>query len=218
MVNVTDALPPISPGVYILPAPTINRSRKSGVPFDPSHICQPVGMLAAVLFHIQITPLGTTLCTKDVVAIAVLFVVGNCAVAVELVNVELVKLTLVPTVFEILPPVICTLLETKLVNVALVADKFKMPVTLPLVACTFDVVIVVILPVVAEILVNPLNDPPLTVIVLAVRPVNVPDVADTLVIPVKLPPVANILPDDKFVNVPFVDPTFPIPEKLPPVK
>ena len=70
------ALPPVAPGLKVLPAPRTNLSRRSGVPLDPLHNNHPAGMDATDPDHITITPLGKKLdrllLTKAVVATCVL--------------------------------------------------------------------------------------------------------------------------------------------------
>ena len=61
-VSVTWAAPPVSPGAYELPAPTTNRSRRSGVAMPstvwPSHNAQLGGIVAVVPCHIMIMPIS----------------------------------------------------------------------------------------------------------------------------------------------------------------
>lgn len=97
------ALPPVTPGLYVLPAPTMNLSRRSGVPLVPLHSNQPEGMEAIDPDHMTITPLGRMFnklfCTNEVVATWVLLVPFAAVGAVATpVNVE------VP-VIDRLPPV-----------------------------------------------------------------------------------------------------------------
>jgi hypothetical protein len=72
------ALPPVLPGVYVVPAPTTNLSRKSGVLLAPLHNNHPVGILATEPDHMTMTPVGTKFsklfATKAVVATCVLLV------------------------------------------------------------------------------------------------------------------------------------------------
>ena len=68
------ALPPVAATPYVLPAPTINLSRKSGVLFAPSHKNQPLGMDAILPYHMVITPVGMMSRTNAVVAICVVSV------------------------------------------------------------------------------------------------------------------------------------------------
>ena len=53
--------PPIFPQLYSKPAPTINRSRKSGVPFVPLHNAQPLGMSPKWPTYGRIVPTGKVL-------------------------------------------------------------------------------------------------------------------------------------------------------------
>lgn len=76
------ALPPVAATAYVLPAPTMNLSRKSGVLFVPSHKSQPVGMEAILPYHMVITPVGMMSRTKAVVAICVLSVLAAAVGAV----------------------------------------------------------------------------------------------------------------------------------------
>ena len=72
--------PPVAFTAYVDPAPTTKRLRRSGVPLEPLHRTQPVGILATEPDHRTIVPEGTRLaaaiaaCTNAVVAICVLLV------------------------------------------------------------------------------------------------------------------------------------------------
>ena len=113
--NVTEDAPPVSPGVYAPPAPTTNCPRKSGVPLLPLHNCHPAGILAAVLFHITIIPVGKTACTNAVVATAVVESLAVFVVATEVIKLADVNVLLTPVTPDTLPPLTKMLLELKLV-------------------------------------------------------------------------------------------------------
>src|SRR5690554_4482763 len=59
VVSVTLLAPPVSPTEYVLPAPTMKRSSKLGVPLLPSHSAQPEGTALVAPDHIVMTPDGT---------------------------------------------------------------------------------------------------------------------------------------------------------------
>lgn len=104
--TIASALPPTAATAYVLPAPTINLSRRLGVPFAPSHKYHPLGILAILPYHMVITPVGMMSRTNAVVAICVLSVVFAAVGAVGVpVNAGDIDNTTLPVPVEVVTPV-----------------------------------------------------------------------------------------------------------------
>ena len=70
--------PPVALTAYVVPAPTTNLSRKSGVPLEPLHKDHPVGIDAIEPDQRVITPAGTAYRIEALTNA----VVANCVVLV----------------------------------------------------------------------------------------------------------------------------------------
>lgn len=82
LTTTASAEPPVAATAYVDPAPTTNLFLKSGVPLEPLHNSQPLGIEAILPDHITIAPEGTPfVSTKAVVAIWVVLVPGAAVVA-----------------------------------------------------------------------------------------------------------------------------------------
>ena len=77
VVSVTVFTPPVAFTAYVVPAPTTNLSRKSGVPAVPSHSVQPVGLETIEPDHKVIRPTGKAPGSADAIAAFVNAVVAN---------------------------------------------------------------------------------------------------------------------------------------------